>query len=146
MRESMDGISILWRPNSIYSDQTCRSSVGGYCDHQENRKSVIGRDHLRVPSGVPLPASGLSAASGLHTSQRAEGASLERLGRDRTQWCYCPLSQSSEPVSPTTERRRSFRNLRKRRVFLESGPTPRVFFPKLRTTKGTDRRLALDLS
>ena len=33
-----------------------------YCDHQENRKSVIGREHLRVPSGVPLPASGLSAA------------------------------------------------------------------------------------
>ena len=63
----MDGISILWRPNSIYSDQTCRSSVGGYCDHQENRKSVIGRDHSRVPSGVPLPAaSGLSAASGQH--------------------------------------------------------------------------------
>ena len=30
-----------------------------YCDHQENRKSVIGRDHLRVPSGVPLPAVGL---------------------------------------------------------------------------------------
>jgi hypothetical protein len=41
--------------------------AGLYCDHQENRKpeSVIGRDHLRVPSGVPLPASGLSAASGL---------------------------------------------------------------------------------
>ena len=36
-----------------------------YCDHQENRKSVIGREHLRVPSGVPLPASGLSAASGV---------------------------------------------------------------------------------
>jgi hypothetical protein len=34
-------------------------------------------DHSRVPSGVPLPASGLSAASGLYTtgSQRAEGAS-----------------------------------------------------------------------
>jgi hypothetical protein len=70
----MDGISILWRPNSIYSDQTCRSSVGGYCDHQENRKSVIGRDHLRVPSGVPLPAAGLSAASGLYTSRWAEVA------------------------------------------------------------------------
>ncbi len=73
----MDGISILWRLNSIYSDQTCRSSVGGYCDHQENRKSVIGRDHLRVPSGVPLPASGLSAASGLllESTQRGTTAS-----------------------------------------------------------------------
>ena len=73
----MDGISILWRPNSISSDQTCRSSVGGYCDHQENRKSVIGRDHLRVPSGVPLPASGLSAASGLslESTQRGTTAS-----------------------------------------------------------------------
>ena len=43
----MDGISILWRPNYLFSDRTCRSSVGGYCDHQENRKSVVGCDHLR---------------------------------------------------------------------------------------------------
>jgi len=48
-----------------------------YCDHQENRKSVTGREHLRVPSGVPLPASGLSAASGLilESTQRGTTAS-----------------------------------------------------------------------
>ena len=93
----MDGISILWRPNSIYSDQTCRSSVGGYCDHQENRKSVIGRDHLRVPSGVPLPAAGLSAASGLSlestqrgttASQRAE-CSEWTVTREYPAGCHC---------------------------------------------------------
>ena len=52
-------------------------SSSSYCDHQENRKSVIGRDHLRVPSGVPLPASGLSAASGLslESTQRGTTAS-----------------------------------------------------------------------
>jgi len=76
-RESMSGISILCDTIFIYSDQTCRSSVGGYCDHQENRKSVTGREHLRVPSGVPLPASGLRAASGLllESTQRGTTAS-----------------------------------------------------------------------
>jgi hypothetical protein len=66
-----------------------------YCDHQENRKSVIGRDHLRVPSVVPLPASGLSAASGLsiiiiargrprceHSETVKEGGSRGRRGDD----------------------------------------------------------------
>ena len=36
--------------------------------------------HSRVPSGVPLPASGLSAASGQHASQRAEGAMTQPQG------------------------------------------------------------------
>ncbi len=50
-----------------------------YCDHQENRESV-NVDHLRVPSGEPLPAAGLSAASGLYTSQRAEVAITQPQG------------------------------------------------------------------
>ncbi len=41
---------------------------------------------------------------------------------------------------------RKFPKLAETSSFLiESGPTPRVFFPELRPTKGTDRRLALDL-
>ena len=46
-----------------------------YCDHQENRKSVIGRDHLRVPSGVPLPASGLSAVRAARVQGHPEAPS-----------------------------------------------------------------------
>jgi hypothetical protein len=84
----MDGISILWRPNSIYSDQTCRSSVGGYCDHQENRKSVTGREHLRVPSGVPLPASGLSAASELSLESTQRGTTASQRA-ERSEWTAC---------------------------------------------------------
>jgi hypothetical protein len=87
----MDGISILWRPNSIYSDQTCRSSVGGYCDHQENRKSVIGRDHLRVPSGVPLPAAGLSAASGLSLESTQRGTTASRWAECSEWTVYQPM-------------------------------------------------------
>ncbi len=35
--------------------------------------------------GVPLPASGLSAASGQHTSQRAEGAITQPQGEPETE-------------------------------------------------------------
>jgi hypothetical protein len=65
-----------------------------YCDHQENRKSVIGRDHLRVPSGVPLPASGLSAASGLslESTQRGTCASRRAECSECHQWTvYQPM-------------------------------------------------------
>ena len=59
-------------------DQTERVwQLGIVTTGQENRKPDIGRDHLRVPSGVPRPASGLSAASGLsfESTQRVSTAS-----------------------------------------------------------------------
>ena len=62
-----------------------------YCDHQENRKSVIGRDHLRVPSGVPLPAVGLSAASGLSLESTQRGTTASRWAECSEWTVYQPM-------------------------------------------------------
>ena len=62
-----------------------------YCDHQENRKSVIGRDHLRVPSGVPLPAAGLSAASGLSLESTQRGTTASQRAECSEWTVYQPM-------------------------------------------------------
>ncbi len=48
-----------------------------YCDHQENRKSIIGRDHLKctqrgITASLYKPAARLKTGSGLYTSRWAE--------------------------------------------------------------------------
>ncbi len=70
-----------------------------YCDHQENRKSVIGRVHFKlrvVPSGVPLPASGQSALA-------ASGLSLESTQRGTTTSQPAECSDSDSEWTVTRE-------------------------------------------
>ena len=48
----------------------------------------IGRDHLRVPSGIPLPASGLSAASELSLESTQRGTTASQRA-ERSEWTAC---------------------------------------------------------
>ena len=58
-----------------------------YCDHQENRKSVVGCDHLRCTrKGYHCQPFGLKTFSGLSTSRWADG----NAGRDRTHVVLVP--------------------------------------------------------
>ena len=92
------------------SDRTCRSSVGGYCDHQENRKSVVGCDHLRCTrKGYHCQPFGLKTFSGLSTSRWADG----NAGRDRTHVVLVPTFPILRAGESHTTERRKFRNFSK---------------------------------
>ena len=95
-----------------------------YCDHQENLKPIIGRDHLKCTQ------------RGITAWQRAEDSKWTvyqpagRRRKTRTQgetglmWRYCPLSQSSHSKKDPPKEDKVFETFRNFR----SGPPPQVFF------------------